>query len=217
MIWYYYTAFIDLILFHVSCQLAFSLLGIETLVTTLLITNQLFSLNIKFLNPKWKLRIFILMILLNLIFCFNFYTFFRDIPSLNLRFSDQITDVIRRLPGLWITFAMIWDCVPVVIIALMLTATQLRQTKLNSVVDRKFNLILGIQVLIICSYFIVEFLKYYTLYLTSDRGSLFAGHIRFTLHGIHGLCSGILIERLQYFVPKVIGVKDSAITSRVTQ
>ncbi|KAI8892323.1 hypothetical protein BC833DRAFT_380463 [Globomyces pollinis-pini] len=122
-----------------------------------------------------------------------------------------------------ITFVMIWDCVPVVIIALMLTATQIHQTKLNSVViykmlqvDSKFNLILGIQFLIICSYFIVDFFKYYTTYLTSDRVSLLAGHIRFTLHGIHGLCSGILIERLQYFVPKVIDVKDSVITSKIT-
>ncbi|KAI8892691.1 hypothetical protein BC833DRAFT_610915 [Globomyces pollinis-pini] len=186
----------------------------------------MFSLNIKFLNPKWKFWIMITLIVFHFAFCFNSYTFFRYLPQVvetGFVFGVELDDLIRRLPPYWITFVMIWDSVPVLLVALVLCATQIQQRLFNwrvmktvLQVDRVFNIVIATQLLIIILYSVLGYIQMNTDLLGSDRTYFFYGHFRSTIYGIHGLCSGLLIDRLKSFIPKVIETKDSVITSKLT-
>ncbi|KAI8891582.1 hypothetical protein BC833DRAFT_19291 [Globomyces pollinis-pini] len=118
---------------------------------------------------------------------------------------------------------MFWDSVPVLLVALVLCATQLQQRHFNLKVlktvlqvDGIFNLLIATQFLIIIVYSSIGYIQFNTDLLGSDRTYFFSSHFRSTMYGIHGMCSGLLIDRLKSFIPKVVEAKDSVITSKLT-
>ncbi|KAI8892692.1 hypothetical protein BC833DRAFT_610916, partial [Globomyces pollinis-pini] len=69
LMFYYYYIFIDNDFYDWYTVVAFFASTLESLFTALLITHQMFSLNIKFLNPKWKPWIMTALIILNVVLC----------------------------------------------------------------------------------------------------------------------------------------------------